>query len=154
MKLISHRGNIKGINPKEENKPSYIENALERGYDVEVDVWWHDNGFWLGHDSPQYETDLSFLSTSGLWIHAKNLEALYEKGYSNRLLNYAKLNCFWHQEDDYTLTSHQWIWAYPSKSGNKRTICVLPETVPMHNVDVNEFGGICSDYIKSYRKLA
>ena len=46
-----------------------------------------------------------------IWFHAKNIEAFYE------LL---KLNivCFWHQNDDVTLTSNGYIWTYPGKQLN------------------------------------
>ena len=53
MIYISHRGNLNGINPKQENKPSYIFNALERSFDVEVDVWFVKGKFYLGHDEPE-----------------------------------------------------------------------------------------------------
>ena len=56
MILISHRGNLDGPTPKEENRIEYIENALGEGYQVEVDVWWWD-GFYLGHDEPEYLMD-------------------------------------------------------------------------------------------------
>ena len=39
MKFISHRGNIDGPNPEWENDPSRIEDVLNKGYDVEIDVW-------------------------------------------------------------------------------------------------------------------
>jgi glycerophosphoryl diester phosphodiesterase len=39
MKLIAHRGNTEGPNPLEENKPEYIEEAIENGFDVEIDIW-------------------------------------------------------------------------------------------------------------------
>ena len=60
MKLIAHRGNITGRNPDEENSPDYISQAIQKGYDVEVDVWLMD-GIYLGHDKPQYETSIDFL---------------------------------------------------------------------------------------------
>ena len=73
MKLIAHRGNIEGPNPQRENDPEYILEAIDRGYDVEVDVWGHKQ-IWLGHDSAQYACPLSFLiqNKSKLWIHCKN----------------------------------------------------------------------------------
>ncbi len=57
MKLIAHRGNTQGPNPERENSPEYIEEALNAGYDVEVDVWYDcaTEKFWLGHDEPQYD---------------------------------------------------------------------------------------------------
>ena len=78
MKLISHRGNIAGKQPGLENMPEYIKDTIEKGYDVEIDVWWK-NGFWLGHDESNVpNVDLEFLKNQKLWCHAKNIEALYE----------------------------------------------------------------------------
>ena len=54
MIFISHRGNLTGKNPEKENKPSYISEALNQGYNCEVDVWFVDNKFMLGHDEPKY----------------------------------------------------------------------------------------------------
>ena len=45
MKLISHRGNLEGRKPELENNPEYIDEALSKGYDVEIDVWWSGNSF-------------------------------------------------------------------------------------------------------------
>ena len=78
MILISHRGNIDGKIPEYENNPNYIEAALGLGYDVEVDVWFVDGKFMLGHDEPQYETDYKFLMNEKLWCHAKHLDSLFE----------------------------------------------------------------------------
>ena len=50
--LISHRGNIDGRNVEYENNPNYIEAAINLGYDVEIDVWFIDGKFMLGHDEP------------------------------------------------------------------------------------------------------
>ena len=52
MLLISHRGNISGIDKQSENKPDYILNALNIGYDVEIDIWHYKNELYLGHDEP------------------------------------------------------------------------------------------------------
>ena len=38
MKLISHRGNIDGPQPDRENSPNYINEAIEAGYNVEIDT--------------------------------------------------------------------------------------------------------------------
>ena len=114
MIFISHRGNINGINKKLENSPKDINNAINKGYDVEVDVWYTDN-FYLGHDKPEYKISKSFLENKNLWCHAKNLKAL-EK------LQKLKTKYFWHQEDDYTLTSNGYIWTYPGKNLSKKSI--------------------------------
>ena len=60
MILISHRGNINGPNPSMENKPEYVLDAKLKGYDVEIDVWWKEDGFYLGHDEPQYKVSREF----------------------------------------------------------------------------------------------
>ena len=54
MILISHRGNVDGPNPEKENHPSYIDMTIKAGYNVEIDVWYIDNNWYLGHDAPQY----------------------------------------------------------------------------------------------------
>ena len=140
MFYISHRGNINGPNKKEENKPEYINVAIQNGYDVEIDVRFKNSQFYLGHDFAEYKVDESFLLNKKIWCHAKTTEALIA-------LEKIDAHYFWHQEDDYTITSAGWIWAYPGKPGNKRAIAVMPE---LEGTDVTGFSGICSDYIANY----
>lgn len=142
MKLIAHRGLTSGPNSNLENQPDQIMFALNQGYDCEIDLWILDNQYYLGHDAPTYKIDWSFLEKQGLWIHAKNIEALYVLGVNN------KLNFFWHQEDYFTLTSHGYIWTYPGNLLTKNSISVLPEwqDPELKNLDLNCYG-ICSDYI-------
>ena len=61
MKLISHRGNINGENIELENTPDYIDEAISLGYDVEIDIWKDEDGFYLGHDEPTYPINLEWL---------------------------------------------------------------------------------------------
>ena len=142
--LISHRGNINGKIEKEENKPSYIEEEISLGYDVEIDVWVKEGKIFLGHDAPEYETTTAWLLNrcASLWVHCKNIEAV-EYFHDLQLFNY-----FWHQEDTVTLTSKGYIWAYPNKQPIKKSIAVLPE---LHNDDISLCSGICSDYIIKYK---
>ena len=140
MLYISHRGNLNGINPKQENKPSYILNALERSFDVEVDIWFVKGKFYLGHDEPKDLIDSNFLKIKKLWFHSKNIEALNE-------LTKLNVKCFWHQNDDVTLTSNGFIWTYPGKPLTKKSICVLPE---LNNIKKFNCAGICSDFILDY----
>ena len=122
MFLISHRGNISGPNKQDENNPEYIKKTLIRGFDCEIDVWFLNQQWFLGHDNPQYKIKQQFLLQDGLWIHAKNLSALSK-------LTTLDVNYFWHQEDSYTLTSNKYIWTYPGFELSKRSICVMPETI-------------------------
>jgi len=148
MKLISHRGNINGKKPILENSPNYVLNALEQGYDVEIDVWF-DKGWWLGHDTPEYKIEEIFLTAnaSRLWCHAKNMEAIIEIKKLNNDLNF-DVHYFWHQEDDCTLTSKNIMWVHPKTKPITGTISVLPE---IFNQDVSNCMGVCSDYIENYK---
>ena len=53
MKIISHRGNLYGREVDNENKPEFIMEAL-RKFEVEVDVWFVNDSWFLGHDKPQF----------------------------------------------------------------------------------------------------
>ena len=44
MVLISHRGNLEGKNIELENDPTYIDSAIEKGFDVEIDLWVDNDG--------------------------------------------------------------------------------------------------------------
>jgi hypothetical protein len=141
MILISHRGNVDGKIPERENNPDYINEALRLGYDVEIDVWFVDNRFWLGHDKPQYKTNYKFLMNEKFWCHAKNLDALMEmKKYT--------IHYFWHETDTVTLTSKNYVWAYPGKQPIKGSIACMPE---LENDSILNCRGICSDHIKLYK---
>ena len=142
MILISHRGNLNGPNEVRENSPYYIMEAIDEGYDVEVDLWWVDGKVYLGHDEPQYEVSDEWLGEriDKLWIHCKNIESL------NWIRN-TSLHYFWHEQDTLTLTSKNYMWVYPGKQPIIGSIAVMPE---IHNDDISICLGICSDFIKKY----
>ena len=145
MKIISHRGNLDGPNPEKENSISYITQAINLGYDVEIDVWKIGDGLFLGHDEPQYEADLSWFvqNKESLWIHCKNIPAIIFFNKCSISFNY-----FWHENDTVTLTSKGFIWAYPGKQPIKNSIAVMPE---IYEDDIRECHGICSDYVNKLR---
>ena len=140
MKYIAHRGNINGPNVKE-NQPSYILETIKLGYDCEIDVRYINDKLFLGHDNPDYEIDINFLidNSKYLWIHCKNIEAL------DILLDFEDLNLFWHQEDNYTITTKGFIWCYPKMASTKKSVILMPE---WNNFEISKkCYGICSDYI-------
>lgn len=143
MILISHRGNIDGPNEVRENSPYYIMEAIAMGFDVEIDVWFKDNTWYLGHDYPTYKVEINWLleRESKLWVHCKNLESLLE------IKKYC-LHYFWHENDEFTLTSKNYIWAFPRKNPIKKSIVLLPE---INQNDVSGCKGVCSDYINNYK---
>ena len=142
MILISHRGNISGIEHDNENNPKYINAALKEGYEVEVDVRFENGVFFLGHDFSQYKINMEYLLNDKLWCHAKTKYAL-------EALDKIKAHYFWHQEDDYTITSKGYIWTYPGKNLLAKSVCVLPEKANYKELNCI---GICSDLIQNYRK--
>lgn len=148
MIYIAHRGLFTGPNKETENHPDQIELAWSHGYDCEVDVWRINHQWVLGHDKPQYEVSSGFLMQGGLWIHAKNIEALH---WLSTMC--AGFNFFWHQEDDFTLTSNGYIWTYPGKQLTKNSIMVMPETADptLENTKNVDCVGICSDYVERIR---
>ena len=89
MIYISHRGNINGKIEEYENYPKYIDNAIDLGYDVEIDVWMVEGVLLLGHDEPQYGITQQWLNerVHKLWIHCKNIEAV-EWFYAIKSFNY------------------------------------------------------------------
>lgn len=145
MKLISHRGNIDEKNIDRENSFSYIIEAIEKGYDVEVDIWYTDGCWYLGHNKPTYKIDFENFNNyiEKIWFHCKNLEALQEFNKSNSIY-------FWHENDSFTLTSNKYIWTFPGKKLTNKSICVLPEISDYSKDELTMCYGICSDYIKNF----
>lgn len=154
MIFISHRGNLNGKIPSRENTKSYINEALSAGYHVEVDVWYIDNKWYLGHDKPTDNVDEDFLltrnATPSLWLHCKNVEALANLTYYRNYVGFP--NFFTHDSDPYTLTSNGFIWAYPGKQLCNHSICVLPELASYSRDEISICCGVCSDYITGYSK--
>ena len=140
MKIIAHRANLSGPNTSTENSIPAINVALYHGFDIEVDVWYKNNKWYLGHDEPKYLINESFLENKKLWCHAKNLEAL------NLMLKNKKIHCFWHQNDDFTLTSKGYIWTYPEKNTIENSIIVLTKKSQIPK----KCFGICTDFPLSY----
>lgn len=141
--VISHRGNLYGPNPKEENHPDYIDAAVKKIYDVEIDIWYIEDKFYLGHDDPQYPIGLHWLKERKdfLILHCKNLPALY--------LLKDQFHCFWHEDDCYTLTTQQKIWTYPGQPIGPD--CIIVDLEPPTKQKITHWKsanchGVCSDH--------
>lgn len=144
MIFISHRGNINNINESLENKPRYIDNALDLGYHVEIDLWKVEDKLYLGHDNPTYSINEFFLDNEKLYVHCKNADAL-----EFMVKNSLSCNYFWHQSDNFTITSNKKIWVHVGKPLIEKSICCLPEQYK-NEPNLNVCYGICSDYIEKY----
>jgi hypothetical protein len=145
MKIIAHRGNLRGPKPELENNPEYLLIAISKGYDVEVDVWYDKvrEQLFLGHDYPKYPIeDKKFLKNEHMWCHAKNLDAL-------EFMLKNKIHCFWHEHDERTLTSKGYIWTYPYKDTvpEKSVICMISpdDQAP------KDCYGICTDWVTKHK---
>jgi hypothetical protein len=145
MITISHRGNLNGSNLELENNPSYILSALSKGFDVEVDLWKCGSKLYLGHDKAEYLIKESFLSVNSkyLWIHCKNVKAI------EFMLNHPKMNAFFHQKDEVSLTTKCYLWTFPGGLITPKSIAVLPETYEYWDIQ-NAFG-VCTDYPLKYK---
>ena len=144
MKIISHRGNIRGSVPEKENRPSYIDCAIGNGYDVEIDVRSIDGEYWLGHDEPQYKVTWNWIfhRQFNLWLHCKNVEAAK---------SLSVFQSFCHTGDPYSYTSHGKVWLHDlEQTFDDKTIIPLLdwELVDSFKTHIkNEIPlGICTDY--------
>lgn len=146
MIFIAHRGLINGPDLDKENKPEQIEFSLSQGYHCEIDIRLVNDIWYLGHDYAQYPISFHFLTQPNLWIHAKNLSAL------EYLMN-TELNFFWHQNDDYTITSHKFIWAYPGQKLTRKSVQVMPEMIDpnLEKINYNCYA-ICSDWVQKIQQ--
>lgn len=144
MIFVSHRGNIFGSNPELENNPKYIIEAINQQFDVEIDVWYIDGKYFLGHEAPKYETSIDFLKHESLWCHLKNIEAV------TSLSKVKDVHWFWHESDKVTITSKGYVLALVGT--------VIPGTV-VNQPDNSNFlsdnslyQGILADNIGEFRQ--
>ena len=96
MILISHRGNLNGVNLNLENNPKHIDDVIKMGFDVEVDIRLNNGVIFLGHDYSKYEISLDWLKkrSDKLWVHCKNVDSIVYLDEFGGDINY-----FWHQND-------------------------------------------------------
>jgi hypothetical protein len=133
---IAHRGNLNGKSIHE-NQLWYLKSAIDNGFDVEADVWLLGEKLWLGHDHAKYLLNEQSLAEimPHTWFHCKNLEAL-----EYFLSEHSDAKFFWHQSDNYALTSNGYIWTYPGKPVTNKSIIV-----DFDNSNEYDCYGVCSD---------
>jgi len=144
MRLIAHRGNLRGPDSARENRKDYLDAALDAGFDAELDIWVVKNQLFLGHDGPHYPVELDWVCEriENLWIHCKNVEAL-------EVMDGTGLNYFFHDNDAYTLTSNGFIWTFPKqKLAQQNAVAVwLEPQDPRSGDDFSLAEAICGDYV-------
>ncbi len=154
MKLIAHRGNLSGPLSDQENSPTYIDSALSLGFDAEIDLWYERSSLFLGHDFPQYSTCIEWLMerSQKLWIHSKSIETIF---YLSHHLN---LNYFFHNKDEVTLTSKNFLWTSPGLTLTSLSIDVMPELIyPKYCHEASSYihnpYGVCTDFPINFEYL-
>lgn len=150
MRVIAHRANIGGPNSRTENSPAQILRAIEQGFDVEIDTRVIDGQIFFGHDYPQYECPESLIIRiiEKGWFHCKNLEAMT---YLSK--HFPGIKYFWHQSDDFTLTSNGFIWTYPGQKITNKSVLVLPENIDpfiLQEMWAQNPHAVCSDWPEKY----
>lgn len=137
---ISNRGNLGGKNPHEENKPDYLERALDSGVCVKTDVWIIKDKTATGTDSPCIGINLNLFDRERLLIQARNPTALFfllKEGY----------HCFWRESDNLIMTNRNFVLSYAGSIFPKSIIMLPEENTIVTNGD---YMGICSDFISGW----
>lgn len=152
-RLIAHRGNTEGKKEFCENHPDYIQNAINKGLDVEVDVWYDEGELYLGHDAPNYNISIKQLEKWAkkqfVYAHCKNSKAALYVPFSYGLVPFA------HSEDDFIILPDMHLWIHPKAiqalpvSVQKESIIVAHEWV---TTPLNYFG-ICTDTPLLYKEV-
>lgn len=150
MIIISHRGNIDGREPEFENSPDFIDEAIKKGYDVEIDLRILDDELYLGHDFPQYKIDIFWLyeRRNSLWIHTKDYESIIKIIDTN-------LRFFFHEKESHTLISNtNLIWSHNLEEAGTKSVIPLLSKNDIKNYFSEPFDvfGVCTDYVLDFKK--
>jgi len=144
MKIVSHRGNLRGRIPERENTPAYIDAAIACGFEVEIDVRYMNGELKLGHDLPEITINSSWLLSrkNDLWIHSKDVLTAVKLRDLDKTFQ-----IFCHTDDPFVLTStgHLWIHDLSMELGTHAIIPLLSE------IDVSSYNGsvvhaVCTDF--------
>lgn len=145
QQFIAHRGNEKGRFAHDENKPEKIEELHQKGIVCEIDIWYKENQWWLGHDAPETKVTFEWLmkNPSLCLIHCKNYQALDtlhrecgSQGYD--------VNLFYHTVEDYALTSRGHIIVHPNQTCLPDSIEMMPELSKTRDMKKRS-NYVCSD---------
>jgi len=151
--IISHRGNIHGPDLINENRPAQIDLVISLGFECEIDLRYDNKELFLGHDKSDYQIDYKWLldRSDYLWVHCKSFQTLNKLIAINSILQF-----FWHQSDDYALTSRGYLWTFPGCNLGEKSIAVLPEKDESkknwNDESLKKSYGVCTDYPKIFKE--
>ena len=163
MQFIAHRGNLYGPNSDTENTIPVIEECIDKGFDIEIDIHYNDGKFWLGHDEPQREFQFTSLQLwnyqTTVYAHCKTVEALQEMSNRVGLASFRNVIPFFHDVDDCILLVSNRLWIHPRAVNKVRThtnsIVVLPDMKDFETYkydDIKYAKAICTDYPVALKK--
>lgn len=138
MIIISNKGNLAGPS-KNANALKQIEVALSHDFDVLIEVFSSEKGFFL--DAAKLnKIPIDFLRkhVDRLWIRAMDFETL---NFFNT--EESDPNCFY-LNDNYSLTSHQHVIVMPGNKIPEYGVACFPETDDKWDIS-NAFAA-CSDF--------
>ncbi|RLI47014.1 hypothetical protein DRO61_08515 [Candidatus Bathyarchaeota archaeon] len=149
-RLIAHRGITDGNYSGKENLIHTIMESLSKGYEVEVDVRIYKGELYLGHDERQEKvSDLwSSMTRNGMWLESNLWYHCKDSGSMDYFNKSSISNYFFHDTDDFTLTSKGFIWTanlvgcYPNN-----TIVVAKNKEHTLSQSETNCYGICSPFI-------
>ena len=146
MKLISNRGNTNGANAEFENTQPYIQEAINKGYDVKIDLWVKDGKLHLGTDEAKIQLDIDWLERNHrkLWLQCRDIEVISK--FTELDSRGSNIHFFWHDSNKISLTNRGYMWC---ESGE-----VVPGGIvyqPGYVDTVKGFYGVCSDNIELYK---
>jgi hypothetical protein len=146
MKLISNRGNVNGVNPELENTQRYIQEAINKGYDVKIDLWVKDGKLYLGTDGPKDLLEIDWLERNHhkLWLHCRDIEVMTK--FSSLDTTGHSIHFFWHDSNKISLTNRGYMWCEP---GEIVTGGIVYQ--PTESDNTEGFFGVCSDSIERYK---
>jgi hypothetical protein len=144
--LIAHRGNVREVNHARENQFDYLIEAIELGFDVEVDVWKTTSSWCFGHDDANISVTLGQIQKIAphSWFHAKNKGALIELG----AMGY---NTFMHADEPFAITSKGYKWSHKGMV-NPYGIVVMPD-LDTEQYLIKNCAGVCHDKLFQIQEL-
>lgn len=141
MKIYSHRGNLSGKDPRE-NEPAFLLDCIALGFHVEVDLWFADGAYFLGHDEPTHRIDLADFDREEVIFHLKNAHVPHLE----------RADAFAIENDPYVLTRRGLLWMNYGQPANPQGVMCSPELVgdprPVAEFarSVRHAAGICTDH--------
>lgn len=140
--LISHRGNLDGVQEDRENTPSYIQTALREGFAVCCDVIAQHGAFLLPTRAGYHKLPYALLSNPQMWFLASDAITLDALCAVNAHAVPAS--------SPVALTSVHYLWCLPGADLTPRSIAVFPEEVNPAWLESGEPAGVCSNEILRY----